>query len=295
MKRSFPLVLALALSPLSSGCSCGGPAPAPGNIDDLSVYFWDRYEPAPEAERAAQETEIRLAVVALEETLNSLDRGGDDVEPVTFEAPFTGVLGTKLVEAQVDTLKDVSPKFDKLPLAQGFVLGNISKCSQQQNINMTMSNLGLQVHPDAYVAYDKRFDDSAADADAFAAGDSDFITWTTDYSIDSFPVKYDATITGAGRRVRGVEGEFPRDIFITRVYLQNAEFDNDNSFDLDFQIEVYFERDNGDLVHFYAMWRRMVIGGFSSSEGFFIDTTLNGFIDWEKENDEACESGLVDD
>lgn len=159
------------------------------------------------------------------------------------------------------------------------MLGNISQCSQQQNINMTMSNLGLQVHPDAYVAYDKRFD---ADEDAVAAGGSDFITWTTDYSIDSFPVKYDATIRGAGRRIRGVDGEYPRDIFITRVYLVNAEFDNNNSFDLDLQIEVYFERDDGDPVHFYAMWRRMVVGGFSSSEGFFIDTTLDGFIDWKK-------------
>ncbi|HEY1099815.1 MAG TPA: hypothetical protein VGF99_12850, partial [Myxococcota bacterium] len=250
--------------------------------------------PADEATIAQQETEIRLAVVALDDALNALDRGGDSAEPVTLESPFTGVLSSRLVEAQVSALPDVSRKFDALALAQGFVIANVSRCTQQQNINMTMSNLALQVHPDAYVAYDKRFDGGDEAARAFADGDSDFITWETDYSIDSFPVKYDALIHGAGRRVRGVEGEFPRDIFITRVYLESAQFDDSNSFDLDFQIEVYYTRDDGELVHFYAMWRRMIVAGYSSSEAFFIDTTLNGFIDWEAENDEACTSGLVE-
>ena len=293
MKRSI-LLVTLALAPFassSSGCSCGAPAPAPEGIDELALYFWDRYEPADDGAIALQETELRLAVVALDAELKKLDRGGDASEPVTYEAPFTGVLNKDLVESQVDFLDDVSPHLDQLPLVQGFVIANLSKCTQQQNINMTMSNVGQQVHPDAYVAYDKEFDGNAK---AFARGDSDFITWTTDYSIDTFPIKYDATLKGAGRRIRGVEGEFPRDIFITRVYLQDARFENDNRFDLDFQLEVYFERDNGDLVHFYGMWRRMVIGGFSSSDEFFINTTLDGFIDWEAENDEACTSGLIE-
>lgn len=282
MKRSI-LALALAVAPAFNGCSCGG-EPAPEDVNALALFFWDRFDPST-TDIATQESEIRAAVLQLDEEFKKLE--------VDYEAPFTGVL-EDIDRARIEDFEGVGDKADNIELAQGFMLANLSKCSQQQNINMVMSNIGVEVHPDAYAAYDKRFD---GDADAFARGEADFITWTTDYRIDQSPVVYDATIRGNARRIRGLEGEFPRDIFITRVNLLEADFDgdgDDSRFELDFQLEVYFERDNGDLAHFYVMWRRMVIGIVDNSNEIYIGTTLDGFVDWELENDEACESGLVD-
>ena len=86
------------------------------------------------------------------------------------------------------------------------------------------------------------------------------------------------------------------DIFMTRVHLlEPADFDGDgSSFDLDFQMELYYERD-GELGHLYTMWRRMVLGPVDNSSELFISQTLSGFVDFENRVDAACVEGLLDE
>jgi hypothetical protein len=125
------------------------------------------------------------------------------------------------------------------------------------------------------------------------------MTWVTTYKIQTPPVgsAYEAKLRAGGRRVRGVEGEAIGDIFMTRVHLlEPAQFDGDgSSFDLDFQMEVYFEDGDGAIKHFYGMWRRMVLGPVDSSSELFIGQTLSGFVDFENRVDAACVEGLLDE
>jgi hypothetical protein len=288
MKRLLHLALAGSSSLLLAGpgCSCGG-EPAPEGLDDLSTFIWDRFEPAEGLGAGAQETELRDAVVQLRAQFDELQ--------IEADAPFTGTLD-RISKERVETLEDIRG-LDKIDLVQGFTISNVATCTQQQTINLMLSNKALEVHPGVYETYEKTFD-NVDEANAFRARDeaADTVGWTTEYRIQPPPLgsAYNATLTGAARRVRD-EADPAKDILLTRTYLTDVVFDGGGEFDFDAQLEVYFTRDDGTPAHFYAMWRRMKFGPVDSSNDVFIDQTLSGFVDWEKEADVACESGLADD
>lgn len=281
--RTLAAVLAAASSfVVTAGSGCAA-AEAPEGLDNLSRFVWDRFEPAEGLEAGTQVSELQEAVEKMRAEFDGLD--------VTYDTPFTGTL-KDLEEERIVDLPDVGASRAKdIELGQGFVIANTSTCTQQQHVNLLASNRSIEIHPDVYESYDKDFD---GDAGAFRDGDVDFLTYETRYKILQPPVgsAYSARLNAAARRVRTDDG----DVILTRVYLaEPATFDGEGSaFDLDFQMEMYFEKD-GETAHFYSMWRRMVLGPVDNSSELFISQTLGGFVDWEREVDVACEQGLLDD
>jgi hypothetical protein len=277
-------VVVTALVGTGSGCAA---TEAPEGLDNLSRFLFDRFLPAEGLEAAAQESEIRDAVSKLAEEFAG--------QNVALDAPFTGTL-KDLERDNVVDLEGVGSRADDIELAQGFALANLTNCGIQQEVNLVMSNRAMEIHPDVYERFDKAFEGDTA---AFKNGDVDFMTWVTTYKILPPPVgsPWAATIRAGGRRVRGVEGEAIGDIFMTRVHmLEPAQFDGEgSSFDLDFQVEVYFEDGDGALKHFYGMWRRMALGPVDSSSELFIGQTLSGFVEFENRVDAACVEGLLDE
>ena len=81
-----------------------------------------------------------------------------------------------------------------------------------------------------------------------------------------------------------------------RVHLPDpAEFQGEGSeFTLDFQLETYQKNADGNLLHLYANWRRMKLGPVDSSQEVFINTSLDGMVDWDAEIDAACADGTAD-
>ena len=274
----------LLLTTLSASLGAGCAAEAPEGIDNLARFLFDRFEPAEGLDLAAQETELRDAAIKLEAELQA--------QSVTLESPFTGTLKDLEVE-DVEGLEGVGDRAKDVGLAQGFALANLTNCTLQNEINLVMSNRAMEIHPDVYESYEKDFDDDHA---SFRDGDVDFMTWTTSYKILTPPVcsAYAATLRAGGRRIPGQDGS--GDIFMTRVHLlEPADFYGEgSSFDLDFQMELYYERD-GELGHLYTMWRRMVLGPVDNSSELFISQTLSGFVDFENRVDAACVEGLLDE
>ncbi len=211
--------------------------------------------------------------------------------PVTADAPFTGTL-QDIDAALVADLEGVGERADDIALAQGFALANLTSCSIAQQVGLVASNRAMEIHPDVYESYDKEFDDDTA---AFKAGDLDFMTWRTTYTLLPPPVgsAYTAKLRGAGRRI-DAGGEIG-ELFLTRVHLlEPAEFAGDgSSFDLDFQMELYVDDGDGTLTHFYMMWRRMVLGPIDSSSEAFIGPTLSGFVEFEERVETACSDGTL--
>lgn len=286
-QRHLPIALTgltLLAGPLASGCA----AEAPEGIDNLARFMWDRFDPAEGLDAGAQETEIREAVDKMRAEYRDLDLVLDEGD--RGKAFFTGTL-PDLEEERIADLEGVGDRAKDIELGQGFVLANLTNCSIQQQVNLLMSNRSIEIHPDVYESYDKDFD---SDESAFRDGDTNFITYKTAYKIQTPPVgsPYSAKLNAAARRINTDDGE----IVITRVYLSEAaKFDGEgSSFDLDFQMEVYFDLD-GETGHFYTMWRRMVLGPVDNSSELFISQTLGGFQDWELEVDDACAAGILDD
>ncbi len=278
--RCVPSLLLSTTIALGAGCA----SEAPEGIDNLARFLFDRFEPAQGLDLSAQETELRDAAVKLEAELQA--------QSVTIDSPFTGTLKDLEVE-DVEGLEGVGDRADDIGLAQGFALANLTNCSLQNEINLVMSNRAMEIHPDVYESYEKDFDGDPA---SFRDGDVDFLTWTTDYKILTPPVgsAYAATLRAGGRRIKGADGN--GDLFMTRVHLlEPAKFDGEgSSFDLDFQMEIYYERD-GELGHLYTMWRRMILGPVDNSSELFISQTLSGFVDFENRVDAACVDGKLDE
>jgi hypothetical protein len=275
-------LLALASSSmLWSGCAA---EEAPAGLDDLSRFIFDRVAPAEGLELAAQEAEIRDAVLKL--------RAEFEAQAITYETPFTGTL-SDLAEANVADLEGVGARAADVGIAQGFALANLARCTLQQEVNLVTSNRAMEIHPDVYQTYEKDFD---VDPAAFREGSERSLEWRTTYKIAQPPVgsAYEAKLRAVGRRVDG-EGDVG-DIFMTRVHLlEPAVFDGDgSSFELDFQTEIYVDNGDGTLSHFYGMWRRMVLGPVSSSDELFIGQTLTGFVDFEKRVEAACADGTIE-
>jgi hypothetical protein len=280
MRARCFLLLAVACSHLAVGCAA---QEAPEGLDDLATFLWERVEPADVLQRGTQETEIRDAVARLKDELDAI--------PVTADAPFTGTL-KDIDKDLVAGLENVGDRADDIALAQGFALANLSTCGLDQQVGLVASNRAMEIHPDVYETYKKDFDD---DTDAFKAGDLDFMTWRTTYKLAPPPVgsAYEARLRGAARRIDA--GDETGEIFITRVHLlEPATFDGDgSSFDLDFQMEIYVDNGDDTLTHFYAMWRRMVLGPVDSSSELFISQTLSGFVDFEERVETACNDGRL--
>jgi hypothetical protein len=275
------VVVAFSVVVVGAGCA----QEAPAGMDNLSRFVFDRVEPAEGLDAAAQETELRDAIGRLREEFAE--------QQVTDGVPFTGLL-EDLDEENVEGLEGVSERIDLLQLAQGFALANVTPCTQQHMANLLTSNRSSELHPEVYETYAKTFDGDEA---AFRNGDSDFLTWTTSYKILQPPVgsAYSADLRVMGRRVRAADGE--GDILLTKLFLpQPAVFDGEgSSFELDFQMEIWFDDGDGQQGHFYGMWRRMVLGPVDSSNGLFIDQTLSGFVEFEDRVGVACNEGKLNE
>ena len=273
------------------GCIFAAPAPAPEGLEDLSRFIWDRFEIKADTDVALQDQELHAAFINLDKELQALE------VPVDDDTPFKSVLAD-IEEERIKDLEGMEGRSDRIALAQGLVVANIVHCTLEQNENLTLSEKSAEIHGDIYETYEKEFDD---DIQPFDDGDVDQIFWRLSYRIGSPPVgsPYAAQTRAGARRVKAIDDDVSPfgDLFITRVHLpEPAVFDGEGSeFDLDFQIETYHQREDGNLVHFYAMWRRMVLGPVDSSQEVFINTSLDGMVDWDKETEVACGDGRADD
>ena len=292
MKRvhvSLVAVMVVVAGLGGSGCIFAKPAPAPEGIEDLTRFILDRFEIKEDTDVAVQNEELAGAIVNLNDELEKLEVGVDK--------PYKSVLND--IEAEhVDDLSGMTDdKLEDLPLAQGLVIADVIDCSFEQNQNLLLGEKGPDIHPDVYAEYSKDFDD---DVQPYADGDKSQIFWDLDYKLKDPPVgsAYSAVARGGARRVDAIDDEKSPfgDVLITRVHLpEPAEFESEGSeFTLDFQLETYHTNSDGKLLHLYANWRRMKLGPVDSSQEVFINTSLDGMVDWDKETEKACADGTAD-
>jgi hypothetical protein len=285
------LVVAVVVGASGSGCIFVKPAGAPDSIEGITRFILDRFEIKEDTDVALQDEELHGAFIKLDEALRDLP------QPLDEDHPFKDVL-EDLEPEHVDDLEGMDDDaLDDLGLAQGLVIADIVHCSFEQNQNLMLSQKSAEIHPDVYEEYSKEFDE---DVDPYAEGDKDQLFWSLDYSLKDPPVgsAYSAVARGGARRVKNIDDEKSPfgDVLITRVHLpEPAVFEGEGSeFTLDFQLETYHKNSDGDLVHLYANWRRMKLGPVDSSQEVFINTSLDGMVDWDTEIDAACADGTAD-
>jgi hypothetical protein len=261
---SLPLVLTVLTG-------CADLDPAPGDLDGIIHWVWTNYE-------AAGDDDVELAVRNLHATTNaqSLD-----------EAKSGGFSDITMEELAVVGMQDkVDPS-----ATRGMWLLNVIHCPIDQLEKITYALEQNELYTGVYDRYMRTY---TSDFEAYTARTTPTLSWDVDIWATILGNSYYEKLHGGLRRVTPEGRESP--ILLARTWMpQPADFEDDSkSFSQDYQIEVYYERAPGEVVHVYGIWRHMDLGtflGLDTENDEVIATTLGNLEDWDEKTAELCAQG----
>ncbi len=248
--------------------SCKGVEPAPEDLDSLNLYMWRHFD-----------DDNGTALQSGIESLHLLM----DVD--NFDALIDGST-SNLEQSDLDT---VGKSDQDASLLSGVFFVNTVACSVA-GIEPNVYGLNQDVlHPDTYDAYSRSY---TSDFEAYLAREETTLSWDTTYDISGFGYNYTADLESSLRFVpRGSDGF--ADMIISRTILKEPAYFDEGSTERglfqDFQMEIYYQLDNGSAFHFYGIWREMILFGdvsFSSESAQRL--VLDGLSDWDRDMEENC-------
>ena len=252
--------------------ACKKIEPAPTDIDDLSHYLWQHLDD--EEDDALVEGIINLH--------NAID--GDHLEEIQKGS---------VTALKQDELNMVGKSHQDASKLSGVYFANIINCSLDFAESSIYALNQDELHPDDYIRYDRKY---VSDFEAYTNRETNILEWETNYEVSGFGYSYDAYLDSNMRYVMDVsndEHDLGSAFFSRGILREPAYFDEDSTkrgMFQDFQMEVYWARKPKELVHFYFIWREMVMFGdvdFSSetAQKFVLD----GLSDWDKDMEERCQ------
>jgi len=254
--RCLPLLLAALL------VGCSRPDPAPEDVDGVLHFLWDGWDQGDERELAEAITNLDAALT---------------------ELPLRGAQ-TRLTTSQVQQLEFTHDTPDP-STANGFFVGTSMACTDDQIATVFTAKDQDQQYPDTYDFYERTY---TSDDAAWRQGQADRITWDVEIHASPAGFEYVEFISGGARRVPdGPAG----DILLARTWLREpaTEEDDNRSFDQDYQLDVYYEREPGSMVHIWALWRQIDMGVLGDQDSTaLIAVTLSEGEKWDERTEELC-------
>lgn len=241
---------------------------APPDLDSLMQDLWLGYE-------ADDDAAVRGTLAGLDAVLG----GASLVDPVDGSlADLTGN-GPSTVGMDVDTA----------PAAGMYIAGPVG-CVLSDLEAILVAQHQDELYTDVYDSYDRQY---LTDADAWPSGEAT-VGWTVDIAASVLGSSYTERIQGGLRYVPEGDGVGPA-ILARTWLLEPAEFEegSNSSFDQDWQIEAYWPRAGGDVMHVYGLWRQMSFSGFTTDSDGTVRIILNNLHDWDDRTTEICADGSV--
>ena len=260
--RQLLILLGLSLTAVLGLAGCTAD-PAPEAITDVSRWVWRNYAIATDARLAD-------AVVALH----------GQVTAVTADEPLK-VLVAELTQADVAQTgrSDVDPA-----KARGMLVVTEFGCKLAQVEKIHTAPNQHELHPGAFATYKRTY---AQGRDAFLTGQVAKLDWTTDITGDYG----NGRLIDSARHVADlgkVQTPFGAAL-VGRNWLQAAATGADWS--QDYEVDIYYERTPGRVVHMIAAWRQASFAGFSTDSSFLQNIMMDSFVNWDKEIEQHCASG----
>jgi hypothetical protein len=262
------------LSPLlAAGCLDNTPVQAAPNDFDGNVHWlWENYDSG--ADKDVIDAVNKLHTLVMGDTRTMAKKGG-------------------ITHLSVDDLKVVKMRADADPnAARGMYLINEFACTLDKLTAITIALDQDTQYPGVYNSYMRSY---TSDVDAFDAGTTDTLTWTTMDGAALIDAKFTETASSGVRRVKPTSASpttFGGPILLTRTWLPNpAMFEQMGpSFDQDYQLEVYYERKAGEMIHVYPLWRHMAIpsAGLSTDDDSVVNLITNDLQSWDMQTAQLC-------
>jgi hypothetical protein len=251
------LVLALA--------ACRNIEPAPTDVDGIAHWSWDNQAEADDA-----------AVVDAVENLHVVVDGDAMTDPI--DGTLTDLDGDEVAVIGLDDGRDPAA-------AAGMFYSGTIACPLDD-----LETVLIALNQDDFFEYDRYERVYTSDDAAYLARTSPTLTWTVELDASLLGNKYTENLVGGMRRVDVADAPHGP-ILLAHTFLPSpAVFsDGNGSLDQDYQVELYWERAPGEVVHFYALWRQYDWGsGFDQDNEAAIRINLNGLADWDHDTEAIC-------
>ena len=250
---------------------CEEVEPAPEDLDGLFHYTWAKYGDGLDEELAQAVTNFDVAVDAA--NLNDVVDGS--------LSDFT--------REEMD-LVAMRAGADPAELA-GMYLANSLDCTLDQVEAIVTALEQDELYTGEYESYDRRY---TSDADAYWAREESQLTWDVDITAEFVAgAMYTEFIHGGARHVPAADDGSFGPAVITRTWMpEEAQFENDDYyFTQDYQLEIYYEREVGRVIHLYGLWRHSGWLDLNTDDEFLVRQILNALADWDDRTVELCQSG----
>lgn len=251
---------------------CRGVDPAPTSIDELAHFLWRQSQDGTAEDRHAGIENLHDAL------------GGDVVEDA--------IDGT-ITPLTLDEVALVGNDDEDPSLAQGVYMAKLIRCEMDTFETIVSHPDQERLYTDLYDAYERTY---VEDRDAWLAGSLDDLHLKVEYTGSAIGATYDAVSDARLQRIPPVEdGRFERMVFYRSFFPDPAVFegDSDKDFRQDYQMELYWERAPGEILHFYGMWREADWGGgFTSNDPPIQRLLLNALADFDDTTDQLCADGV---
>ena len=249
--------------------ACKGVEPAPEDLDALGLYFWRHFsdeDPSP----------LQRGISSLHTTL--------DID--NLETLLDGSIGS-LEQSDLDAL---DRSHQDASLLSGVFFINKINCSIS-GIEPNVYALEQDVlHPETYDSYTRSY---TSDLESYRSRETDFLSWETTYDISGFGYDYTADLASSLRYVPQHTDDDFADMLISRTVLKAPAYFDEGSTERglfqDFQMDIYYQLPSGESLHFYVIWREMILFGelsFASESAQRL--VLDGLSDWDDDMEENC-------
>lgn len=272
LRGSWPLLAALGLAACIPGTEDLDPAPE--DLDGLFRFFWDQY---PEG----ADSQLVDAVRKLDPVIEGSTRA--------FDKPRKGLL-TDLPQESLGKVQLEHSPIPQAADASGLFLVKTFPCTLDKLEKIVTALDQKAQFPDSYKAYARTY---TTDSAAYFARSAPQLSWDVQTeSENSITGTFKEHIKGGIRRVEAQsDGKSPTGPFLVqRTWLvKPAETsDADNNFKQDYQIEIYWERKPGEVVHAYGLWRQFDFSLVDNNDKSALDLMLNSLSDFDDDVAELC-------
>lgn len=261
----FLLVVPLAI------CACRV-SEAPESVDALARWYWVNYEDL-------TDEDVLDGVQNLDAEVLILD--GKDKMP----------LKAKLEDLQASEIAHLPlPPGTNPTLAQGLVVVTVMPCTLAQIESIFIGDNFAKDFPDVYDSYQRDYETSVED---YLSRETLELSWKTTYQASLLGDRYTAEILGEARWVPDQdreEGPKGPALLGRSVLMTPATFDpsSNKSLPQDYQIDLFYERSPGEVIHMFAVWRQMNVGTLSTDDDILVNIMLANFVEWDQEFSKLC-------
>ncbi len=261
----------LVFLPLLAACKDVEQAPA--DLDDLLHALWQGYPHASDEQLAATVVDLheQLGADSLDETIDGAISSLSDDE-------------ASLVRAGQDA-----------GAAQGLYLARPFSCTLETLEPILYDLRQDDLYPGNYDSYARAY---SSDLQAYQDREIPFLTWQVSYTATILGDSYRSHLQGGLRYLPASDEQrtpFGAMLF-SRVWIdQPAEFEEGvgKSMDQDYQVEAFYERSPGEILHVYALWREADFGAWGTTADEGIQRSLlNALSDWDDQTEENCAADL---